>query len=73
MVDLPPARLCLYEPPFYLAGVDCFSPLTAKIGQQTKKRWSIVGIVPGLLLMPEGEPGNIFLLFTHIYFEDICV
>ncbi|KAK0143235.1 hypothetical protein N1851_018638 [Merluccius polli] len=42
MVDLPPARLRLYKPPFYSTGVDCFSPFTVKIGRRTEKRWGII-------------------------------
>lgn len=42
MANLPPARLCLYKPPFYSTGMDCFGPFTVKIGRRTEKRWGIV-------------------------------
>ena len=42
MADLPPARLRIKQPPFYSTGVDCFGPMTIKIGRRTEKRWGII-------------------------------
>ncbi|XP_038053740.1 uncharacterized protein LOC119726178 [Patiria miniata] len=42
MGDLPPARLRLFKPPFYSTGVDCFGPMTCKIGRRSEKRWGII-------------------------------
>ncbi|KAJ8346562.1 hypothetical protein SKAU_G00279630 [Synaphobranchus kaupii] len=42
MADLPPSRLRLYKPPFYLTGVDCFGPFHIKIGRRNEKRWGIM-------------------------------
>ncbi|XP_067654469.1 uncharacterized protein [Haliotis asinina] len=42
MSDLPPSRLRLYKPAFYSTGVDCFGPMTIKIGRRTEKRWGVI-------------------------------
>ncbi|XP_038075608.1 uncharacterized protein LOC119743278 [Patiria miniata] len=42
MGDLPSARLRIQQPPFYSTGVDCFGPMTVKIGRRTEKRWGII-------------------------------
>eukprot|EP00063_Salmo_salar_P093573 XP_014068408.1 PREDICTED: uncharacterized protein LOC106612089 [Salmo salar] len=42
MADLPPARLRLLKPPFWSTGVDCFGPLTIKLGRRVEKRWGIL-------------------------------
>lgn len=42
MADLPPAWLRLYKPAFYSTGVDCFGPMTVKIGRRQEKRWGII-------------------------------
>lgn len=42
MANLPPARLRLFKPAFYSSGVDCFGPMTVKIGRRTEKHWGIV-------------------------------
>ena len=42
MADLPPSRLRLFKPAFYSTGVDCFGPMTVKIGRRTEKRWGVV-------------------------------
>lgn len=42
MADLPPARLCFYQPAFYSAGVDCFSPFIIKMRWRNEKRWRII-------------------------------
>ncbi|XP_048877738.1 uncharacterized protein LOC125747060 [Brienomyrus brachyistius] len=42
MADLPPARLRLFKPAFHSTGVDCFGPLTVKLGRRQEKRWGII-------------------------------
>lgn len=42
MGDLPPARLQLFKPAFYSTGMDCFGPLTIKIGRRNEKRWGLL-------------------------------
>lgn len=42
MTDLPSSRLQLYKPPFYSTGVDCFGPLTVKVGRRQVKRWGVL-------------------------------
>ena len=42
MADLPPARLRLEKPPFWSTGVDCFGPITVKVGRRVEKRWGIL-------------------------------
>lgn len=42
MADLPPARLRLFQPPFFSTGVDCFGPYTVKVGRRHEKRWGII-------------------------------
>ncbi|XP_038160417.1 uncharacterized protein LOC119796094 [Cyprinodon tularosa] len=42
MADLPPARLRLLKPPFFSTGMDCFGPLTVKVGRRQEKRWGIL-------------------------------
>ncbi|XP_073722599.1 uncharacterized protein [Misgurnus anguillicaudatus] len=42
MSELPSARLQLYKPAFHSCGVDCFGPLSVKIGRRTEKRWGIL-------------------------------
>lgn len=38
MADLPVSRLHLYKPLFWSTGMDCFGPLTIKVGRQHEKR-----------------------------------
>ena len=38
MADLPPSRLRLWKPPFWSTGVDCFGPLSIKVGRRVDKR-----------------------------------
>ncbi|XP_022110436.1 uncharacterized protein LOC110989997 [Acanthaster planci] len=42
MGDLPECKLRLEKPPFYSTGVDCFGPLTVKIGRRQEKRWGLL-------------------------------
>ena len=42
MADLPPARLCLFKPPFWSTGVDCFGPFVIHLGRRKEKRWGII-------------------------------
>ncbi|XP_049321160.1 uncharacterized protein LOC111190943 [Astyanax mexicanus] len=42
MADLPPPRLRLFKPAFYSCGMDCFGPLTVKVGRRTEKRWGLL-------------------------------
>lgn len=42
MSDLPPARLRLFQPPFYSTGVDCFGPYLVKVGRRQEKRWGVI-------------------------------
>ncbi|XP_022111735.1 uncharacterized protein LOC110990980 [Acanthaster planci] len=41
MADLPPFSLRLFKPAFSM-GVDCFGPMTDKIGRRTEKRWGVI-------------------------------
>lgn len=36
MADLPPSRLRLCKPPFWSTGVDCFGPLSIKLGRRVE-------------------------------------
>ena len=42
MADLPKCRLRLQSPPFYSTGMDCFGPMTVKIGRRQEKRWGLL-------------------------------
>lgn len=42
MADLPPARLRLFQPPFFSTGVDCFGPYTVKVGRRHEKHWGLI-------------------------------
>ncbi|XP_046556868.1 uncharacterized protein LOC124266100 [Haliotis rubra] len=42
MNDLPKARLRLYKPVFYSTGIDCFGPMSIKIGRRVEKRWGVL-------------------------------
>ncbi|KAL7849939.1 hypothetical protein SRHO_G00192880 [Serrasalmus rhombeus] len=42
MADLPAARLRLHKPAFHSSGVDCFGPMTVKVGRRHEKRWGII-------------------------------
>ncbi|KAK0141188.1 hypothetical protein N1851_021781 [Merluccius polli] len=42
MADQPLARLQLFQPPFFLTGVDCFGPYLVKIGRRQEKCWGLI-------------------------------
>lgn len=42
MADLPPARLRLHQPAFFLTGIDCFAPMQVKVGRRSEKRWGLL-------------------------------
>ncbi|XP_041839808.1 uncharacterized protein LOC121638843 [Melanotaenia boesemani] len=42
MADLPPARLRLFQPPFFSTGVDCFGPYMVRVGRRHEKRWGLI-------------------------------
>ncbi|XP_038063201.1 uncharacterized protein LOC119733910 [Patiria miniata] len=42
MADLPKCRLRLHKPPFFSTGMDCFGPMSVKVGRRDEKRWGLI-------------------------------
>ncbi|XP_046745661.1 uncharacterized protein LOC124410954 [Diprion similis] len=42
MADLPACRVAYQQRPFTHCGIDCFGPMTIKIGRRHEKRWGVL-------------------------------